>query len=183
MTKTWRSKGVLAGVALLLLGSAACSSSNADTGTQTGSTSCTPSKSPVITLAAYSTVYDVYGKITAAFQDKWKTEHNGQNVIFQSSFGGSTTPAVFDVRSGNPKHVANWSDLTQSGLSILTPDPSQSGGAKWNIVAGYGAATRGKVPGTAGNDPAAAEKLLEGIFRNVTVMDKSANDSLKNFQS
>ena len=230
MTKTWRSKGVLAGVALLLLGSAACSSSNADTGTQTGSTSCTPSKSPVITLAAYSTVYDVYGKITAAFQDKWKTEHNGQNVIFQSSFGGSTTQAtnvangfpadvvalslapdvdiikkaglithdwtqdpnqgvvassavVFDVRPGNPRHIRNWNDLTQPGLQILTPDPTQSGGAKWNIVAAYGAAMRGKVPGYAANNPANAERLLQGIFKNVTVMDKSANDSIKNFEA
>jgi len=223
-------KGLLAGVALIVLGAAACSSSSADTPGASGA-SCTTPKNPVLTLAAYSTVYDVYGKLTAAFQDKWKAEHNGQNVIFQSSFGGSTTqatnvangfpadvvalslapdvqiiqkaglithdwktqdpdggivattPVVFDVRSGNPKHISGWSDLTQPGLQILTPDPSQSGGAKWNIVAAYGAATRGKVPGTAANDPAAAEKLLEGIFKNVTVMDKSANDSLKNFQS
>src|SRR6266480_7966494 len=172
MVNALRTKGMLAGVALVVLGAAACSSSSADT-PGTNSTSCTTPKSPVITLAAYSTVYDVYGKITAAFQDKWKTEHNGQNVIFQSSFGGSTTqatnvangfpadvvalslapdvdiikkaglithdwtqdpdggivattPVVFEVRSGNPKHVANWSDLTHSGLSILTPDPSQS---------------------------------------------------------
>src|SRR5204863_2434054 len=77
----------------------------------------------------------------------------------------------------------NWNDLTQSGLQILTPDPAQSGGAKWNISAAYGAAMRGKVPGIAPNDPAAAEKLLEGIFKNVTVLDKSANDSFKNFES
>ena len=229
MVKALRTKGALAGVALLLVGAVACSSSNA--ATSGDNTSCTTPTSPVITLAAYSTVYDVYGKLTAAFQDKWKSEHDGQNVIFQSSFGGSTTqatnvangfpadvvalslapdvdiikkaglithdwktqdpdggivattPVVFDVRPGNPKHVTNWSDLTRSGLSILTPDPSQSGGAKWNIVAAYGAATRGKVPGTAANDPASAERLLEAIFKNVTVMDKSANDSLKNFQS
>src|SRR5438093_4082218 len=65
MRNALRTKGVLAGVALLLLGAAACSSSSADTGTQSGSKSCTTPKSPVITLAAYSTVYDVYGKLTA----------------------------------------------------------------------------------------------------------------------
>src|SRR5881392_1008587 len=90
---------------------------------------------------------------------------------------------VFDVRPGNPKHIENWNDLTQPGLQILTPDPAQSGGAKWNIVAAYGAAMRGKVPGYKANDPADAQRLLEGIFKNVTVLDKSANDSLKNFDS
>ena len=95
----------------------------------------------------------------------------------------ATTVVAFDVRPGNPKHIANWNDLTQSGLQILTPDPSQSGGAKWNIVGAYGASMRGKVTGYAENNAADAEKLLQGIFTNVTVMDKSANDSLKNFQS
>ena len=90
---------------------------------------------------------------------------------------------VFDVRPGNPKHIENWNDLTQPGLQILTPDPAQSGGAKWNIVAAYGAAMRGEVPGYQKGDAAGAEQLLEGIFKNVTVMDKSANDSLKNFES
>src|SRR5207249_4858327 len=76
----------------------------------------------------------------------------------------------------------DWNDLTRSGLEILTPDPAQSGGARWNIVAAYGAAERGKVTGITGDD-AGAGKLLQGIFTNVTVMDKSANDSIKNFES
>jgi ABC-type sulfate transport system permease component len=50
------------------------------------------------------------------------------------------------VRPGNRKGIHDWNDLTQPGLQILTPDPAQSGGAKWNIVAAYGAAMRGKVP-------------------------------------
>jgi len=95
----------------------------------------------------------------------------------------ATSAVVFDVRPGNPKHIHNWNDLTQPGLQILTPDPTQSGGAKWNIVAAYGAAMRGKVPGYPANNPADAERLLQGIFTNVTVMDKSANDSIKNFEA
>jgi sulfate/thiosulfate-binding protein len=90
---------------------------------------------------------------------------------------------VFAVRPGNPKNIHNWDDLTQPGLQILTPDPAQSGGARWNIVAAYGAAMRGEVPGYEKNDADDAERLLEGIFTNVTVMDKSANDSLKNFEA
>ena len=95
----------------------------------------------------------------------------------------ATSVVGFMVRPGNPKHIHNWNDLTKPGLKILTPDPAQSGGAKWNITAAYGAAMRGKVPGYAANNPAAAQKLLTGIFKNVTVMDKSANDSFKNFES
>jgi sulfate transport system substrate-binding protein len=90
---------------------------------------------------------------------------------------------VFAVRPGNPKNIHNWNDLTQPGLQILTPDPAQSGGARWNIVAAYGAAMRGEVPGYQKDNPDDAERLLEGIFKNVTVMDKSANDSLKNFEA
>jgi sulfate transport system substrate-binding protein len=218
-----RALGLVAATAVL---ASACASNAPGTGGGT----CTPQESPVITLAAYSNVYDVYGKLISNFQTEWKDSHDGQQVIFQTSFGGSTTQAqnvvngfpadivalslapdvqmiedaglithdwtqeadagivatsvvVFDVRPGNPKNIENWDDLTQPGLEILTPDPAQSGGARWNIVAAYGAAMRGHVPGYAANDPAAAEKLLEGIFANVTVMDKSANDSIKNFES
>src|SRR5207247_10541985 len=86
------------------------------------------------------------------------------------------------VRPGNPKHILDWSDLTQPGLMILTPDPQQSGGARWNILAAYGAAKRGKVQGVTADD-AGAQALLTGIFKNVIALDKSARDSIKNFES
>jgi sulfate/thiosulfate-binding protein len=219
----------VAAFSALVLASA-CSSKSTVSTTNANPASCQQSDSPVITLAAYSNVYDVYGKLISTFTQDWKDQHNGQNVIFQTSFGGSTTQAenivngfpadifaasldpdvelvqkaglithdwqhdpessivgtgavVFDVRPGNPKHIHDWSDLTQAGLQILTPDPAQSGGAKWNIVAAYGAAMRGKVPGFKADDTADAQRLLEDIFKNVTVLDKSANDSLKNFES
>jgi sulfate/thiosulfate transport system substrate-binding protein len=94
-----------------------------------------------------------------------------------------TSAVVFDVRPGNPKNIENWDDLTQPGLQILTPDPAESGGARWNIVAAYGAAMRGEVPGYEKGNQADAQRLLEDIFKNVTVMDKSANDSIKNFEA
>lgn len=220
----------VAAVSLAALAAGCGSSSSAATNGGTGSGACTTAKSPVITLAAYSNPYDAYGKLTSMFASEWKDAHNGQSLIFQMSFGGSTTQAQnivngfpadvfaastatdvelvqkaglithdwkqdqdgsivassvvgFMVRPGNPKGIHNWNDLTKPGIQILTPDPQQSGGARWNIVAAYGAATRGKVPGYTANDPASAEKLLEGIFKNVTVLDKSANDSFKNFES
>jgi sulfate/thiosulfate transport system substrate-binding protein len=221
---------VASGVTLALV-TAGCAATASGSST-TGASSCKKTKTPVLTLAAYSNPYDAYGKLTASsgtFATNWKDAHH-QSVIFQMSFGGSTTQAEnivngfpadiyassldpdvalvqkaglithnwmqdpdqsvvatsvvgFMVRPGNPKHIRNWSDLAKPGVKVLTPDPSQSGGAKWNIVAAYGAAMRGKVPGYAANSPAAAQRLLTGIFKNVTVMDKSANDSFKNFES
>lgn len=214
-------------LALVAAGCAAASGSSTS-----GASSCKKTGSPVLTIAAYSNPYDAYGKLTSSsgtFATDWKSKH-GQSIIFQMSFGGSTTQAEnivngfpadvyassldpdvalvqkaglithnwlkdpdqsvvatsvvgFMVRPGNPKGIHNWNDLTKPGLKILTPDPAQSGGAKWNITAAYGAAMRGKVPGYAANSPAAAQRLLTGIFKNVTVMDKSANDSFKNFES
>jgi sulfate/thiosulfate transport system substrate-binding protein len=222
-------RSAVAALSILAVVAAGCSTSNA----ATGAGKCKQAASPVLTLAAYSNVYDVYGKLTSnsgTFITDWKDKHEDQTPIFQASYGGSTTQAqnvvngftadivalsldpdvemiqeaglithnwkndpdgshvataavVFDVRPGNPKGIHNWNDLTQPGLKILTPDPAQSGGAKWNIVAAYGAAMRGQVPGYKANDPADAQRLLEGIFKNVTVLDKSANDSLKNFDN
>jgi sulfate/thiosulfate-binding protein len=220
-------KALVAGIAIVGLAAAACGgSSNAST---TNNGPCKSSNSPVVTLAAYSTVYDVYGKLITDFQSKWKDAHNGQSVQFLTSFGGSTSQAqavinglkadivalslipdvqlirdaglithdpasdtdggivsttsvVFDVRPDNPKGLKDWADLAKSGVEVLTPDPAQSGGARWNILAAYGAATRGQVPGTTA-DASGAQALLTSIFKNVTVMDKSANDSLKNFES
>src|SRR5947208_7231771 len=197
-------------LSVVALAGAACSKSSAS---PDGADCSTPAASPVVTLAAYSNVYDTYGKLISNFQSDWKDSHNGQSVQFLTSFGGSTTQAenvvngvvkadivalsldpdvemiqkaglithdwqkdtdnsivgtsavVFFVRKGNPKHIENWNDLTQSGLQVLTPDPAQSGGAKWNIVAAYGASMRGKVPGYAANSQADAQKLLTGIFK------------------
>jgi len=213
-------------LAAMAMTGVACSSSGTAT---TAGGKCVPAKSPVVTLAAYSTPREVYGKIIPAFQAKWKEEHNGQNVIFSESYGGSTSQAqnvvngfpadvvalslapdvdtikkaglithdwttaadggivstslvVFDVRPGDPKHIKDFNDLTQSGLNILTPDPAASGGARWNIVGAYGAGIRGYA-GVAKGDRAGAQKLLQGIFTNVRVLDKSARDSIKNFES
>ncbi|HEV8421142.1 MAG TPA: sulfate ABC transporter substrate-binding protein, partial [Actinomycetota bacterium] len=94
----------------------------------------------------------------------------------------SASVVAFDVRPGNPDGIANFGDLAKSGVEVLTPDPASSGGARWNIVAAYGAALRGKVPGYTA-DEAGAQKLLTDIFGNVTVLDKGARDSIKNFET
>src|SRR5206468_4365620 len=78
----------------------------------------------------------------------------------------SASVAVFDVRTGDPKGIEDWNDLAADGVGVLTPDPAQSGGARWNLVALWGAALRGDVPGVAKGDEAAATTLLRGVSLN-----------------
>lgn len=94
----------------------------------------------------------------------------------------TTSIVVLVVRKGNPRNIQDWDDLTQPGLSILTPNPKTSGGAMWNILALYGAALRGFVEGVPPNDDAAAREFLKAVLRNVSVMDKGARESITNFE-
>ncbi|HWP41999.1 MAG TPA: sulfate ABC transporter substrate-binding protein [Blastocatellia bacterium] len=103
----------------------------------------------------------------------WKSKPHGGMV--------STSIVVIAVRPGNPQGIKDWPDLTRPGLNILTPDPKTSGGAMWNINAMYGAALRGYA-GVAKDDPAAAQEFLRSVFRNVTIMDKGARESITNFE-
>lgn len=94
----------------------------------------------------------------------------------------TTSVVVLVVRKGNPRNIQDWDDLTQPGLSILTPNPKTSGGAMWNILALYGAALRGFVEGVPAGDEAAAREFLKAVLRNVSVMDKGARESITNFE-
>jgi len=93
----------------------------------------------------------------------------------------STSIVVIAVRPGNPKGVRDWPDLAKRGLNVLTPDPKTSGGAQWNINAIYGAALRG-FAGVAKDDPAVARQFLKSVFRNVSIMDKGARESITNYE-
>ncbi|HEX6730818.1 MAG TPA: sulfate ABC transporter substrate-binding protein [Pyrinomonadaceae bacterium] len=103
----------------------------------------------------------------------WKASpHNGMV---------STSIVVICVRQGNPKGIRDWPDLTRPGLNVLTPDPKTSGGAQWNINAIYGAALRGYT-GAPKGDPGAAQQFLTSVFRNVSIMDKGARESITNYE-
>ncbi len=84
---------------------------------------------------------------------------------------------VFVVRDGNPKKIKGWNDLLRSDVDVITPNPFTSGGARWNIMAAYGAWRR-----TGKTDKQAQDNLLK-LFRNVSVQDKSARESLQTFTS
>ncbi len=93
----------------------------------------------------------------------------------------SSSVVVLDVRPGNPKGIADWNDLT-GDVGLLTPDPAQSGGARWNLVSLWGAALRGDVPGINADDENGAKSLLEGVVGNVISWDSSARTSIQNFE-
>ncbi len=95
----------------------------------------------------------------------------------QGPYHGIVTRSVVGLltRKGNPKGLRQWSDLTRPGVEILTPNPNTSGGAKWNLLAVYGAALSGK------QDATAAEQRLAALRKNIIVMDKSGRESLGTF--
>ena len=103
----------------------------------------------------------------------WKSKPRGGIV--------STSIVVIAFRPGNPRGIKDWLDLTTPGLNILTPDPKTSGGAMWNINALYGAALRGYA-GVPKDDPSAAREFLKSVFRNVSIMDKGARESITNYE-
>ena len=103
----------------------------------------------------------------------WKTRPHGGMV--------TNSVVVIAVRKGNPAKIKDWTDLTRSGLNVLTPDPKTSGGAMWNINAIYGAALRGHA-GVPANDPKAAAGFLASVFKNVSIMDKGARESIMTFE-
>jgi sulfate transport system substrate-binding protein len=94
----------------------------------------------------------------------------------------SSSVVVFDVRPGNPKGIANWNDLATPGTGLLTPDPDQSGGARWNLISLWGSAVRGDVPGINKDDEAGATTLMDGVADNVIAWDSSARTSIQNFE-
>jgi sulfate/thiosulfate-binding protein len=94
----------------------------------------------------------------------------------------STSVVVFDVRPNNPLGIKDWNDLAKPGVEVLTPDPAQSGGARWNLVSLWGAALNGYA-GVTKDDEAGATTLMQGVLGNVLTYDKSARDSIQNFES
>src|SRR6516164_3465496 len=88
----------------------------------------------------------------------------------------SDSVVVLVVRKGNPKHIAGWDDLIKPGVDVITPNPSTSGSARWNILAGYGAQLKdGKTP------EEALAYINTLLTKNVSVQDSSASAALQTF--
>jgi sulfate transport system substrate-binding protein len=87
-----------------------------------------------------------------------------------------TSTIVFLVRTGNPKGIRDWADLTKPGVAVITPNPKTSGGARWNYLAAWEYARR--LPG--GSETKAREFVTQ-LFRNVPVLDSGARSSTTTF--
>jgi sulfate/thiosulfate transport system substrate-binding protein len=97
----------------------------------------------------------------------------------QNQWHGFVTDSVVTlvVRKGNPKGIHDWSDLVKPGVQVIEPNPFTSGGARWNVMAAYGAQIK------EGKTPAQADAYLQQLFKNVAVQDKSARDAMQTFTS
>jgi sulfate/thiosulfate-binding protein len=119
-------------------------------------------------IVALSLAPDIDTLVKAGLVDpKWNRQ----------SYRGMVTDSVvvFAVRDGNPKRLRSWDDLLKPGVQVITPNPFTSGGARWNVMAAYGAWRKlGKTK------PQAQAKLLQ-LFQHVAVQDKSARDALNTF--
>lgn len=79
----------------------------------------------VVTLAlAYD--IDEIAQTRQLLNEDWQTE-------FENNSSPYTSTIVFLVRKGNPKNIQDWDDLTKEGISVITPNPKTSGGARWNF--------------------------------------------------
>jgi sulfate transport system substrate-binding protein len=87
-----------------------------------------------------------------------------------------TSTIVFLVRKGNPKNIRDWGDLARAGVSVITPNPKTSGGARWNYLAAWAWALR-----QPGGSDATAEAFIKKLYANVPVLDSGARGSTVTF--
>jgi sulfate transport system substrate-binding protein len=87
-----------------------------------------------------------------------------------------TSTIVFLVRKGNPKKIKDWNDVTKAGVSVITPNPKTSGGARWNYLAAWAYALKNN-----NNDEAKAKEFVAKLFKNVPVLDTGARGATTTF--
>jgi sulfate/thiosulfate transport system substrate-binding protein len=126
----------------------------------------------VLTLALASDIDEIHDKtklVPELIPENWQ-----KRLPYNSS--PYTSTIVFLVRKGNPKHVKDWRDLVKPGVSIITPNPKSSGGARWAYLAAWGYELR-----LTGGNEAKAKEFVTRLYRNVSVLDSSARDATNTF--
>jgi sulfate/thiosulfate-binding protein len=106
----------------------------------------------------------VKAKLVASTWDSGQYKGNVTNSV-----------VVIGTRKGNPKNLKTWDDLIKPGIQVIVPNPITSGGARWDIMAAYGAESKKGTDKTAGVD------YLKKFFKNVPVQDDSGRKSLQTF--
>ncbi|MFA7236088.1 MAG: sulfate ABC transporter substrate-binding protein [Phycisphaeraceae bacterium] len=122
----------------------------------------------VVTLAlAYD--IDAIGEKAKLIADNWQSRLPHHSSPYTSTI-------VFLVRKGNPKNVKDWDDLVKPGISVITPNPKTSGGARWNYLAAWAYALKHHE-----GDQAKAREFVRALFKNVPVLDSGARGSTNTF--
>lgn len=125
-------------------------------------------KADVVTLAlAYD--IDEIAAMAKLFPADWQKR-------LPSNSSPYTSTIIFLVRKGNPKKIKDWDDLVRPGVSVITPNPKTSGGARWNYLAAWEFARR-----QAGGDEAKAKDFVARLYKNVPVLDSGARGSTTTF--
>ena len=109
------------------------------------------------------------------------SEHSGLlSADWQKRLPENSTPytstIVFLVRKGNPKHIKDWDDLVKPGISVITPNPKTSGGARWNFLAAWAYAVS-----QPGDNEEKAKEFVKRLYKNVPVLDSGARGSTTTF--
>lgn len=121
----------------------------------------------VVTLALADDI-DAIAEKSKLLPANWQT-------LLPKNSAPYTSTIVFLVRKGNPKNIKDWDDLTRKGISVVTPNPKTSGGARWNFIAAWEYAKR-KYGGEA-----QAKDFVTKLFRNVPVLDSGARGATTTF--
>ena len=121
----------------------------------------------VVTLAL---AYDVDAIAKAGLiREDWQSRLPDNSAPYTSTI-------VFLVRQGNPKNIQDWNDLAKPGISVITPNPKTSGGARWNYLAAWGYALR-QFQG----DESKAREFVAALYKNVPILDTGARGSTITF--
>ena len=122
----------------------------------------------VVTLALASDIDNIAAKSGKISKD-WQKRLPNNSAPYTSTI-------VFLVRKGNPKGIKDWNDLARSGVSVITPNPKTSGGARWNFLAAwaYGAQSFG-------GDDSKIRGFVQQIYKNVPVLDTGARGATTTF--
>ena len=123
-------------------------------------------KADLVTLALASDIeiLEARGFIKPGWQDRYP----GNSSPYTSTI-------VFLVRKGNPKGLKAWSDLVRPDVSVITPNPKTSGGARWNFMAAWGSVTQN------GGTEEQALGFLKKLFERVPVLDTGARGATTTF--
>ena len=122
----------------------------------------------VVTLALAYDVDQLYQK-RKLIPEKWQS-------LLPNNSAPYTSTIVFLVRKGNPKAIKDWNDIVKADVSIVTPNPKTSGGARWNFLAAWGYALKHN-----NNEEAAAKTFITQLYKNSAVLDTGARGATTSF--